>query len=560
MKHHRIEQIEQFVAQVRERLNQHHGLSVLVRSLAVGGAVMTGVALVYVVRGCHVPWVWYPVVLGTVSVLGVVVWWITRHSQDQAAFFADHHFKLKDSVRSFSGFRSHGRNAGFYALQAEQTRHKVKPLKVSDIAYQWPITTAVIAIVLLLTCSLLGFVKDSPERLAALRTEALILEQSEAINDQLKDALDILENQIREQDLNKVVDVNRLKDWVNQLRETPDIKEAMRQYAQFEKNLKSVSLQLQQRKDQQLLDRMGRELQKDDASRSLGKQLSQRDYKKASESLSDFKINPAALSKGQQAQADKLKAMSGRMAQEVTRTKTSREQASKSPQSESDMAYAQGGESAKDPLSEKVEQLNQSAQQLSEVMRQARKLSESKNAESQDSQACQQCVQGANRDLNALAQHMQRMDARQQAQSRIDQLLQSLSQTQRGLGQMPGQGRGKEQGQGQGEFLGQGPGGSGQGGKEAGTGSDSSINTNPVQDTDQGFQDRVKGRHGSGPSATAIEEASDGSGSNAGPVTRDREAYQRQIESFIRREDVPEAVRSGVKAYFENIHQVEEGQ
>jgi hypothetical protein len=548
MKHHPIEQIEQFVAQVRERLNQHHGFSVLVRSLVVGGAVMTGVALIYIVRGSHVPWVWYPVVFGTVSTVGAGAWWFTRHSQDQAAFFADHHFELKDSVRSYSGFHSHGKNAGFYALQAEQTHHKVTPLKVSDIVYQWPTILTVTAIVLLLTCSLLGFIKDSPERVAAHQEQALILDQSEAINDQLKDALETLEKQLREEDLDKIVDVNTLKDWVNQLRETPDITEAMRQYAQFEKNLKSLSMQLQQRKDQQLLDRMGRELQKDDASKALGKQLSQRDYETASESLSNFKINSAALSKAQQAQVDKLKAMSGRMAQEVTRSKTSSEQASKALKSESDMACPQGAESSKDPLSDKVEQLNQSAQQMSEAMRQAQKQSESQN-----SQACQQCAQGANRDLTALAQHVQRMGARQQAQAKIDQLLQSLSQTQRGLGQMPGPG------QGQGESPGQGPDGSGQGGKEAGTGSDSSINTNPVGNTDQGFLDQVKGTHGSGSSATAIEEASDGSGSNAGSDTRDREIYQRQMESFIRREDVPEAVKSGVKAYFENIHQVEEG-
>ncbi len=33
----------------------------------------------------------------------------------------------------------------------------------------------------------------------------------------------------------------------------------------------------------------------------------------------------------------------------------------------------------------------------------------------------------------------------------------------------------------------------------------------------------------------------------------------RQVESFIRREDVPESVKAGVKAYFENIHKINEG-
>ena len=69
----------------------------------------------------------------------------------------------------------------------------------------------------------------------------------------------------------------------------------------------------------------------------------------------------------------------------------------------------------------------------------------------------------------------------------------------------------------------------------------------------------MTGVHGSGPSALAVEEASHGSAASASPGARDREVTQRQIESFIRREDVPVVVKSGVKAYFQNIHQLEEG-
>lgn len=546
MKHHPVAHIDRFVTEVRDRLNQHYGVSVLVRSLAVGGALMTGVGLVYMMRGCHVPWMWYPAVFGAVLAAGAAVWWFTRHSQAQAAHFADQHFNLKDSVLSYTGFHRHGKNAGFYALQAEQTRHTVRPLSATDIRYQWPTVTVVMAIVLLLTCSLLAFIKDSPERLAAQQAQALILAQSEAINDALKDALKALEQQIKEEDLAQVLDVNALKEWGHQLRETPDIKEAMRQYAQFEKKLASLSMQLQQRRDQQLLDRIGRELQKDDTSKALGKQLARREYRKASESLSKFKIDPAAQSRAQQTQAEALKAMSGRMAQEVTRTRVSSEQASGA---QKDRSLRQGAERSKDPLSERVEQLDQAAQQMCEAARQAQKQSGSQDTQLQNVQACQQNATRANRDLDSLGQHMQRMAARQQAQSRISQLLQSLSQAQQGLGQSPSPGQGQ----------GQGPDGGAPGGQDAGVGSDSTINTSPVEDTDQGYEDQLTGTPGHGPSAMAVEEAADGSGSSPGSDTRDREMTQRQIESFIRREDVPEAVKSGVKAYFENIHQLEEG-
>ena len=69
----------------------------------------------------------------------------------------------------------------------------------------------------------------------------------------------------------------------------------------------------------------------------------------------------------------------------------------------------------------------------------------------------------------------------------------------------------------------------------------------------------LKGIKGQGPSVNTTEAASDGSGSSSGSKARLIEQYKHQAESFIRREDVSEAVKSGVKEYFENIHRIEEG-
>ena len=67
--------------------------------------------------------------------------------------------------------------------------------------------------------------------------------------------------------------------------------------------------------------------------------------------------------------------------------------------------------------------------------------------------------------------------------------------------------------------------------------------------------DQLKGLKGRGPSQTSVEAAADGFGvSVARDVDRDR-TFQRQIESFVQREDVPDDVKTGVKRYFENIHE-----
>ena len=55
------------------------------------------------------------------------------------------------------------------------------------------------------------------------------------------------------------------------------------------------------------------------------------------------------------------------------------------------------------------------------------------------------------------------------------------------------------------------------------------------------------------------EQAEEGSGSRSGSQARLIKRYQHQAESFVLREDVSEAVKSGVKEYFESIHRTSEG-
>ena len=100
----RIESIDRFVRQVRERLNRHLGLDILIRCAGAAGAVLIIVGLSYILRGYHVPLFWYPVVLCLSLVIALALWVYLRRSFDQAAQHADQHFQLKDTVRSYEGF------------------------------------------------------------------------------------------------------------------------------------------------------------------------------------------------------------------------------------------------------------------------------------------------------------------------------------------------------------------------------------------------------------------------------------------------------------------------
>lgn len=93
------------------------------------------------------------------------------------------------------------------------------------------------------------------------------------------------------------------------------------------------------------------------------------------------------------------------------------------------------------------------------------------------------------------------------------------------------------------------------GGKKAGEGTDRAINTRTDPLEDNGNTTLLTGQKNHGPSLTAVEDADSGTGVSRLTDRARRQNLQRQLEAFVAREDVPDDVKAGVKAYFENIHQ-----
>ena len=327
----------------------------------------------------------------------------------------------------------------------------------------------------------------------------------------------------------------------------------MRQYAQLEKDLSSMLSKLMQRKEEQLLERMGKELQKDDTSKALGNKLTQKDYESAAKEMEKFEFDPNQAKEIQKSQLEKLQAMAARMSQEAMRTQSGTGQQSNSSQNQA----SSGQNTSGSRMSQMAQQLNQSAQELSEAMQQSQNQnSQNQNSQNQNSQQCsgqmQQAAQNANQNLGNMGQYLQQLSAKRQAQSMMENMMSSLAQCQGGLCNNPGQNAMS----GNGQNPGNGP---NQGGVQAGFGSSNATNTEPGKDAPPGEITQVQGTHGSGTSMFSTEESSSGSGSADSALVRDELEYMRQVESFVRREDVPEAVKAGVKAYFENIHNTDEG-
>jgi len=95
------------------------------------------------------------------------------------------------------------------------------------------------------------------------------------------------------------------------------------------------------------------------------------------------------------------------------------------------------------------------------------------------------------------------------------------------------------------------------GGKKPGTGTVESRRDQTDELVDNGQTTQLKGIKGTGPSLTTIEAAEDGSGTSTRKGEARQREFKRQYESFVSREDVPEQVKSGVKRYFEVIHEIQ---
>jgi len=549
----RFENIDDFVKQVRNRLNRHLGLDMLVRCLCAAGAVLILVALSYILRGYHVPRFWYPVVLILALLAAFGLWALRRRSFDEAATYTDGHFQLKDAVRSYEGFSRADKHEGVYKLQAEHTGTALEQVHAADVRYRWPARTATIGIVLLFSSALLTLKADSPKITEARQQAEQMLAETEQINEQIKDTLEEIKEEAKAEDIEKLIAPEQLQKMVDELKKTTNLKDAMRQYAKLEKQLNKVLSKLQQRKDEQLYQKMGKVLQEHDRAKALGNRLVKKQYKEAAKELQKYKIDKKASPEEQRKQLEKLKAIAKRMADAAKQSNASCNAAELAKRL--DKAANNPGKASKSSSQGSGSQRPKGSPQSSGAQGSSPKGSGSQGtgaqgSASEGSGSGGSGSEGVNECLDGMSEGLNDLDAKCKAQSAIQSLCKSLSECQGKL--CDGSGSGSGQGKGGGN-------GSGDGGLDAGTGSSSKTNTNSNNAQSTGDKNVLKGQKGKGPSVNTTEAASDGSGSSTGSNQRLIKQYRHQAESFIRREDVSEAVKSGVKEYFQSIHKTEEG-
>lgn len=544
--------IQIFLTAVRSRLDRVRLAKVLSYCLLITGVGLAAWCLLWIIQGYAVPKDGYALAAIGFPVLTSIAWWLGRAGERQAARFADDHFGLKDALSSHLGFTEQHREGEFIALQVEDTARRVAACQAGSIPVQWPRRLLTVAGILLLSSLVMGFKKPSPLVVERLSLEEEMSRKTEEINQELEEEIEELLAQMPE-DEKELLNPEEWKKWLEELRQTKDQKEAMRQYAELERRITETAQKLSPKSQEQLLAKAADELAQEAPLRSMAKALQQKDYKQAAEQLRQMQPQTEAKKPDEsRKELAKLKSAAQRMAAAARNYQQrsgqqSQQKAGSESKSGSSANSSKGGQQGEqsqgsqgtpgqESMDEQMISLEQKVNNLDQQMQ--------RDPTSAECKACQNQVQ---QQINKLSQSLCKSAAQCNAAKKLASLSQCASKCQGYLG--------NKQCQSLGQCLGQ---GSKPGGKKAGSGSSDSRRTESELSQDNGNRDQLQGQKGSGPSSTSIESAESGSGAASRQAANAERTWQRQVESFVQREDVPAEVKSGVKEYFKAIQQVGE--
>jgi hypothetical protein len=527
--------VHEFVTSVRRTKNRHRLWTIMIWALTAGAALWIAIGLCYILRGYSVPLVWAGVILAAVGLTALGFWLLQRFNVERAAQFTDRFFGLHDSITSFLHFESQGRTGGYYALQAEQTADCVDRLDAKAIGFHPPKRLLYLSSILLTLGVAIGFCPPSDAVLEKIALQQAVEKQTTANNEQLLKEMEKLVEETRDKEEEKLLNPNQLRRWVKELKTTPERTEALRQYARLEKKLEKTRQSLERKQEEQLLERAAEELAKSEETKSMAEPLSRKEYDKAAKKLSDLKPNPTKSPDQKRGDLNRLKAIAQRMAAAAQSSQSPAiKSASGKPSQNQNPSNKQGqgaGASAKGNSSKSGNETDGSNDgSMSETIEQLAESLENIDQNKDCEKACSKCV-------DKLSNQLKKLAICKRAECKLCKLCRCCGSCQSNMSSACSSPNA--------------------GGHKAGWGTNTARRN--VQDPliDNGQTTQLKGQKGAGPSVTTVESADSGSGASSRKAEAKQRSFQHQFESFVQREDVPEAVRDGVKQYFEIIHETD---
>lgn len=527
-----------FLDRVRHRLNGDRTRAAAAASLLGAAGLAVAWALGWRIFGYAAPWWGYAIAAALGIAAAAILAIRGRRTQAASAEVADRVFGLKDGLLSWLDFRHHEGEA--YQLHEKAVAARVATLDPQHVPVGrrprlW--TAGVALAALALGLSLIPHSDEVRERLAR---EALTSERTAEVKRQIEETVEELLDELTEEE-RKLVDPAKLRDLAAGIEQTDDAREAEKQLARFEAELSKAMQGLEARQDEAVLKLSAEELAKSSLAdaRQLGKELDAKDFEKAREKLGEMKpMKPSKFTAKEleelREKVEKTKEMAKRMADGARQREFGEKMDGKA---------ARPAEGDQRPLQEMLEELDADARELDG------RMAEGELMEGEIDPDAEQMLGRLEEGLDELGDRMGLLHARQKARDRLGRLRAGMAEARqfaRGQAQTLGLAQSMQQGQTP-------------GGKKPGTGSVESRRDERDEFKDNGNLAQLEGQPGGqGPSMKSVESAESGTGIAGRAAVDRRREYQRQMEALVRRDDIPEELKLGVREYFERVHEADE--
>ncbi len=500
------ERILDFVRRSRRYLNRNVRLKGLHLAVSVFAGVSVLVALAFVLRGHRMPGKWLLLPIACAVLTFILNFLLNRFCDTRAVRYVDRLFGLNDGLITSHSLIRDNKCGGIHALQVAHTHEQLADADLRRLRPSfggWHLGATVL--LLLLAVWLLTF-EESQAVVDARRDSAESRLISERSKRDLEKELDALEEDMDEEE-KELLKKHRIKELIKKVKATENRKEAMRELAALEKELRRVADRLSTRNDERFLSNMSKEMKCAKETKKLAKALKEKDYKKAAKELRKMKVE----FKGNSNKAEKMKALS--------KLNRNLRRATKDPKTADSSMKADASE------------LSKSIEQLEKIHKSACKQGSKcdKKTAGERMKAGQKC----NSKLGKMSDKMSRLGARRSFLAGLKKLRQKCGSCQSMmLGQV------------------------GSNGKKAGTGTDENKREGESSPSN-GNLTKITGIKGEGKSRAWVEDAQSGSGVSQVRTVERKVDFKRQVEALIHREDVPEEMKEGVKTYFDLLHETE---
>jgi hypothetical protein len=463
-------------------------------ALVAFGLLALPVELMFVLRGHRVPVMLLLLPVSGALLTGYGYYLKFRFDRNAAVNHMDRFFNLKEGLVTAHETLSERRGGEIHDLQCRHTRNHIKKLDAAALRSPLPRRLLTAGAVLLLLSGGLLFVDDSFAVKEAKAEEEAALQLSEDVVEELEEAFEKMLKEM-DRDAAKLLEDPALKEMMSSLDAGKDRMSVMRKLSEIDRQMAKMQSQFDTRADESYLQELGQQLEQAAETADLGKALSSGNYKQAAQKLQNMQMGSRSNAQ-QQKSLEKLGARIGEVEKSMSSSKSA---------------------------------MRRNAQELrSEIS----KMMQEQKKNGSCSQGCKDCL---NQSLCKNGNGMKMLACRKQARSSLEQMRQKLQSCQSCMknGNKPGGG--------------------------AGSGVDRSMRPPQPQLLSGGRMEQLSGQLGQGESRKEVLAADSGHGAATGGDTEQTMIeYAQKAEAFVRREDIPEEMKHGVKTYFKQIHALEQ--